>query len=61
MGVRSYEVESDKKSFISNRKQLKKAVDEVKSSHEMEGHPVLDRDIPVNKPREEEHTQQKEP
>lgn len=60
VGVRSYEVESDKKSYIRNRKQLKKAVDAVKSSHEVEDHLVLDTDIPVNKPRQEEPTQQKE-
>ena len=61
VGVRSYDVESDKKSHIRSRKQLKKAVDAVKSSHEMEDHPVLYSDTPVNKPHPEEPKQQKEP
>lgn len=61
VGVRSYDVESDKKSHTRSRKQLKKAVDAVKSIHEMEDHPVLYTDIPVNKPHPEEPKQQKEP
>ena len=59
--VRSYEVESDGKSYIRNRKHLKKAVDGAKSSHRMEDYPVSNTDLPVTKPHQEEPTQHKEP
>ena len=61
MGVRSYEVESDGKSGIGNWKHLKKAANDAKSSHGIEGYAAAYRDLPINKPHQEEPTQHKEP
>ena len=61
VGVRSYEVESDGKSCIGNWKQLKKAANDAKSSHGIEDYAAAYRDLPINKPHQEEPTQHKEP
>ena len=61
MGVRSYEVESDGKSCIGNWKHLKKAANDAKSSHGIEDYAAAYRDLPINKPHQEEPTQHKEP
>lgn len=61
MGVRSYEVESDGKCCIGNWKHLKKAANDAKSSHRIEDYAAAYRDLPINKPYQEEPTQHKEP
>ena len=60
VGVRSYEVESDGKSCIRNRKNLEKAADDAKSSHGIENYAAPNIDLPINKPHVEEPTQHKE-
>ena len=60
MGVRSYEVESDEKSCIGNWKHLKKAADDAKSSHGIENYAAPYIDLSINKPHQEEPTQNKE-